>query len=441
MKNKTKNGNAWRRSQSVVCLVLIIIMFVTAFIPLYSIDVEIPNKLQGAVDQIEEVVNDPLISGGEDISIEFPEKLNVNIILFFKAGTKLKDVIKLYNGMLSFANEASGGLSSDNYYSAYSNLRQIASETRDIITDRDFSNTVALGATVFSAFSQSTLLGIIMILMLIMTILLPLSLLSAMLTAILGFTLNITDSEKQYLRLIQAFRIAVKAYIPVLIVAMFDPDINFSLGVIIGLVACIFGFAYSALACRNKMYSADGHTYLNLVQLSSAAETVMFFGLYFSISKSGIIGQYAALIGKRAIPYIRSKAYGEEFLTQFKFIFLAFVALVTLVITLSLLTGLLAKCGGMLSSDKDSNIFAACSSLVFLTAISIAAAAEKQIVVSKAGIVLTVLAFVFSILIILAEVSLKYFKALHCPRLKESEKYAILRGLDVVETEYFIDED
>ena len=83
MDNKTKNGNAWRRTQSLVCVLLIVLMFAASFIPLYSIDVDIPQKMQSAVYEIEEVINDPLISDGESISIDFPDKLNVNLVLFF----------------------------------------------------------------------------------------------------------------------------------------------------------------------------------------------------------------------------------------------------------------------------------------------------------------------------------------------------------------------
>ena len=440
MDNKTKNGNAWRRTQSLVCVLLIVLMFAASFIPLYSIDVDIPQKMQSAVYEIEEVINDPLISDGESISIDFPDKLNVNLVLFFKAGTKIKDVTRLYSGMMRLS-EVRNASSVNDYHQAYSNLRKIANDTKHIVSDKDFSNIVALGATVVSAYSQGTLMGIIMIIMLVMTVVLPISLFLALLITLIGLLIYVKRPEKRYLWIMKSFRRASRAYLIVLAVLLFDSSVNLSVGILIGLAACIFGFAFSAFSCRKKEYSPVGRTYLNVIQSAAAIQTALYFGLFFCIAKSEIIGQYTALIGKRAIPYIRSKEYGEEFLTQFRFVFLAFIGVVALVVTLSLLPALLSKLGGMSNSNKDSNIFATICTTVLLIVMSLAAVTEKTITVSDKGIIFTVLAFLCSTMLILCEVTVKLLRQSLCQGLKETEKYAILRGLDVVETERFDEND
>lgn len=440
MSSNTKNGDAWRRTQTLVCVLLILVMFAASFIPLYSIDVQIPSKMQSAVNDIEDVLNDPLISDGEEITIDFPEKLNVNLVLFFKAGTKLGDVMSLYRGMMELA-EVKNASSINDYHQAYNDLRDVAANMKELVTGDDLPNIVALGATVVSAYSQSTLLGIIMILMLIMTIVLPISLFIALVIALIGLIVHPNNSEERYLWVMKAFRRASRVYLLVLAIGLFDSNVNFSVGIIIGLAACVSGFAFSAFACRKKKYSDMGRRYLNLIQIISGIETVLFFALYFSIAKSGIIGQYASLIGKRAIPYIRSKEYGKEFLGQFMFILLAFAGIIALIVTLALLPNVLSKLGGMLSANKDSNIFAVCCALALVVIMTIAAVTEKTIVVLPLGTALIVLSFAFSTLLIICEITLKLLRPAFCAGLKETERYAILTGLDVVETEAYDEED
>ena len=440
MSSNIKNGDAWRRTQTLVCVFLILVMFTASFIPLYSIDVQIPSKMQSAVDDIEDVINDPLISDGEEITIDFPEKLNVNLVLFFKAGTKLGDVMALYRGMLELA-EVKNASSINDYHQAYNDLKEIAADMKELVTGDDLPNIIALGATVVSAYSQSTLLGIIMILMLVMTVVLPISLFITLFITLVGLTVHAKDAEKRYLWVMKAFRRATRVYLLVLAIGLFDSNVDFSVGIIIGLAACVGGFAFSAFACRRKKYSVTGRLYLNLIQLISSIETVLFFALYFSIAKSGVIGQYASLIGKRAIPYIRSKEYGKEFLSQFLFILLAFVGIAALVVFLALLPNVLSKLGGMLPRNQDSNIFAVCCTLALVVALTLAAVTEKTIVVSQLGTALIVLSYAFALLLIICEVTLKLLRPEYCSALKETERYAILTGLDVVETEAYNEED
>ena len=100
MRSDVMTGEPLLKTQTKVCCLLIAVMLVMSFLPIYSVEVEVPSFMESAMDQVESVLNDPLISDGEDIDFVLPERLNVNLLLFIKAGTKISYIVELYKSIM-----------------------------------------------------------------------------------------------------------------------------------------------------------------------------------------------------------------------------------------------------------------------------------------------------------------------------------------------------
>lgn len=439
---KQRDGEGWIKVQTTICVLLIIFMFVSAFIPLYTVDVHIPKTVKSAVNVVETVLNDPSISDGDEIKIEFPEKLNVNILLFFRAGTKVPTVIKLYKNIEQLADNITQS-NPTAYNQAMRNLKKTAQTAKDLVTSSDFSNILALGATGYSAYLQSPTMMAIMIIMVLLTVIFPIAMFFPLVRALFTLVIHRRNVEKRYLSIMRIFKSTVKIYIVVIGISLLGSGVNLSLGVLIGLAGCIFGFLFSAFANRFKNRTEIGRKYLNTVQLVSIMQMIFFFCFFNYLLKTEIVTQYTALISRKVIPYIRSKAYGTEFLEQFIFMLLAFATLLSLLASLSVLMGAMSRFGGMVGRNKDINIISS-SCTVLLTSLLIYALKkhEEAIVLPDNGKLYMTLSLVFAVLIVACEVLIICRNQLKFKgQLKESERHAILTGLSTVETETYNEED
>ena len=438
---KQKDCDGWIKAQTTVCILLIVVMFASSFIPLYTVDVKIPDNVKSAVTTIESVLNDPTISDGNEIKVEFPEKLNVNIFLFFRAGTKVNSVINLYARIQQLADNA-GQNTSNSYNQALRNLKQTASAARDLVTDSSFSNILALGATFYSAFTQSKAMMFIMVFMVMLTLIFPIALFITLMKALFGLIIHRRNVEARYLSTMRTFKRAVRTYILIIAMSLLGSGVNLSFGVILGLVSCVLGYLFSAFANRRKTHTPIGTKYLNTVQLLSIAQTGLFFAFFFCLLKTEVVTQYTSIIAKNAIPYIRAKVYGTEFLEQFMFMLTALLTTACLLAALSVLSGAMSRFGGMVGRNKDVNIISSSCTVVLVLLLVIITAKEPDISISGISLLFVFLSFLFAALIVSCEVLLicanKFkFKG----NMKESERHAILTGLETVETEVYNEED
>lgn len=438
---KQKDGEGWIKAQTTVCVLLIIFMFASSFIPLYKIDVHVPNSVQSTITVVENVLNDPTISDGEKIKIEFPEKLNVNIMLFFRAGTKVPTVVNLYNNIEQLANNATQQ-DATSYNRAMRNLKQTAQTAKELVTSSDFSNILALGATGYYAYLQSPTMLVIMIIMVMLTIIFPSAMFFPLLRALFSLIIHRKNVEKRYLSVMSIFKSTVLVYIVVIGISLLGAGVNLSFGILLGLAGCVLGFLFSAFANRFKSRTDVGRKYLNTIQFASIAQTVFFFCFFFCLLKTEIVTQYTTLISKKVLPYIWSKAYGEEFLDQFMFMLFALATLLSLLASLSILMGAMSRFGGMVGRNKDINIISSSCTVVLTLLLIYSTVREEAIVLSEDLKSYIVLSLVFALLIVSCEVFIickNHFK--FKGRLKESERHAILTGLSTVETEAYNPDD
>ena len=435
MRSEKMAGERLLKTQTRVCCILIALMMIASFLPIYSVDVEVPSFMQTAMYQVETVLNDPLISGGEDIEFKMPEKLNVNVMLFIRAATKIDDIVDLYKSIMEVA-EYRTATTTNEYYQAYNKLQVIAADAKEIINSGEFMDMMALAAVITSA-SGNSLNMTIVIIMILMTVILPIAMLTALVFALVGWLILHRRSERAYLYMMRVFRRAARVFLIVLALGLLDSSIRMSAGIIVALCLCVFGFAFCSVCSRFKYHTPVGKRYLNIIQFSSAFKLVAFFGYYVCVARSGILGQYIAVVSKDAIKNIFSKDYGEKFLEQYMFMLGALAVIVALVFTLSVLTGTLARWGGMLPRNKETGIFSSLMSVVLIAIPIFESLTDWRIPVDEKGKALLVMASTFTFVMILCDLAVKYLRYALCRDLRETEKDSILRGLQAVETERF----
>lgn len=435
MRSDIMTGEPLLKTQTKVCCILIAVMLVMSFLPIYSVDVEVPAFMQSAMNQVENVLNDPLISNGEDIDFVLPERLNVNLLLFIRAGTKIDDIVELYKSIMEVAQYRTA-TSTQEYYQAYNKLQIVAADVKDIVNSGEFLDMMALAAVITSSAGDSLNLTV-MITMILMTVILPTTLLSTLIIAIVGWIILRKDAERAYLFMMRVFRRGARVFLVVLALGLLDSSIRMSAGIIMAIIACVFGFVFCSISSRFKYHTPVGKRYLNIVQVSSALKVAAFFGYYVCLARSGIIGKYVAVVSKDALKNIFSKDYGEKFLEQYLFMLGALAVVAALVVTLSVLTGTLSRLGGMLPRNKETGIFSSLMSVVLIAVPVYESLTDWRIPVDNEGKALLVLAATFTLVMILCDLSTKLLRYMLCPDLRETEKDSILRGLQAVETELF----
>lgn len=436
MRLKEMSGSGLLRAQTAVCVLLIAVMLAVSFASLYTVKVETPKVMQDAIDSIVEILNDPMISDGEKIEFELPEKLSVNLLLFIRFGSRINDVVEIYNSMLELA-KVQNATTTNEYYQAYNRLRLVAAEMKELVKSDEFIDAIALACAIVSGFSQSTATGFVMIIMMVMTAILPVILLITLLRALITRLVCRKNAERAYMKVIKSFKSAAVVFIIVMALGLFDNNAAMSVGLIVGLCACVAGYLFAAIASRFKRYTELGRQYLNTVQLTSFIKLAAFIGYFLCVAKSGIIGQYAAIVSKSAMSNIKAQTYGTEFLSQYMFMLLALIGVVALVCTLSILPFTLFRMGGMLGRNKETAMFSTIASIFIIIVPVYVSLEDWRIIIDTNAKVMLIVAVVCWLLMISCEIGLVMWRKTFMTGLRETEKYAVLRGLEDVETEWF----
>ncbi len=430
-----------------------------SFGSLYSVEVKATEGVKNTIDDVVDILNDIAVENKEtelpstdtaedtltetqestdEVEIVLPERVNVNLYMFINMLFKLDDVSRVIDGALELY--ASMG-DMQNYNQTLGNLYTTMSEVRTLVTSDEFINTLALVVTVMYAFTESTFAGIGMIVMILMTIFLPLALWTLITVMLVGSIITVWSAERWYFWMNKCFKAAVRIFAVVLAVLLFSGSINLSWGLIVSLIACILGFVIPSLLARFKSRTADGIKYINVLQMCSAFKLIGFCVFFFCFAKTNLVGQYVSVMFTDVLKNILSQDYGTAFLKQFLFTVISLASIIALFAAFSTVMGTLSRVGGMQKRNKESCMFSTVMCAVLLLAPIIASTFYSGITLDNANMGFVFGAFIGILIMILSEIAIPVCRKHFCKELRESEKDAILRGLETVETEYFYAED
>ena len=463
MRHNKKASRRWMlRLQSLSCLTLIFLMLFMSFGSLYSVDVKVSPDVQQMIDDVVDILNEvavekaetapPPIAGTDTetdsqtdalteelqspdaVEIVFPEKVDVSLYTFIKLLFKLDDVTRIINDAISLYNSIND---SQSYNYTLNALYSTMSDARALVTTEEFINTLALVVTVMYAFSESIFAGVGMIVMILMTVFLPLALWTLIFIMLFGSIFTVWSTDRWYFWMNKCFKAAVRIFAVVLAVMLASRVINLSWGLIISLLACVLGFAVAALLTRFKSRTREGIRYINVLQVCSAAKLVGFGIFFLCLAKANIIGRYATIMFMDLIGNILSQDYGVDFLKQFMFTLISLASIIALFAAFSTLMGTLSRVGGMQKRNKESCMFSTFMCGVLLFAPIIASLFYSRAALVNTNTKFVIGAFLGLMLMIFSEIAIPLGRKYLCKGLRESEKDAILRGLETVETEDF----
>ena len=223
---------------------------------------------------------------------------------------------------------------------------------------------------------------------------------------------------------------------------LFDNSIGLGWGMIVSFVICALGFVISLLFSLNMSRTAEGKRYINVLLSCSGVKVVGFAIFFVCLAKTEIYGQYIAVVVKDVIKNILSKEYGTVFLKQYISVMLAAVALVAMIASMLTLVGALARIGGMVHRNKELCLFSTVMALILPAIPLIVATYDGRIVLQgEYMILLLVGAFCGALIMLGSEIALPICRKKLCEGLKESEKDAVLRGIETIETETYVPEE
>lgn len=453
-----QNQGSTRRSvirlQSLSCLTLIFLMFFTSFGSLYSVDVKVSHDAQRAIDDVVDILNEVAVEKSEaalpsddtdtepqksadEIEVVLPEKVDVSLFNFIKLLFKLDDVSRILSGVVDLYSSATD---SQDYNRMLNSLYSTMSAARSLVTSDEFIDTLALVVTVMHAFSQSSVEGGGMVVMILMTVLLPLALWTLISITLLGTVFTVWNAERWYFWMNKCFKASIFIYAVVLGVMLTSRAISLSWGLLLSLLACVLGFAVAALLTRFKSRTPEGIRYINVLQICSAAKLVGFGIFFLCFAKSNLISRYFTVAFRDLIGNILSQDHGDAFLKQFLFTIMSLAAIIALFAAFSTAMSALMRIGSMQKRNKETSFFSTTMCGVLLLAPLVSASFYPGLTIN-ANVKFVVGAFIGLSIMIFSEVAIPVGRNLFCKGLRESEKDAILRGLETVETELITEEE
>ena len=431
---KKLEGKDLPRLQTWLCVLLVAVMLVTSFGTLYKIEVEVPAKMQSGIDTVVSVLNEPEISGGQPVDFSLPDTLELNVMLFIRFASKTDEIIEVYNSMVALTEYADAKSSSD-YNRAYREFKSAASDAIDLVTSSEFENAMALAATLVSSYSTGANKGLVRTLMALMAFILPSCLLAALGWAVVDMIINRKDAEKRYLAAANALRRALAAYMFVLAVRMISNEIHISLWLMVGIALCFVGIALEAVFSRATRYTGTGRAYMSIVQRMSIIELGGFAVFYVFMSLSGVIGKHLSVVVADLIKYAVTKKRGDEFLDIFVSIFVGVAVIACLVAVLEAALYSATRLGGIAPRDRESALVSSIFGGVMIMLLLYITSVDSRIALTATELIFMLLSGLGLAVMIGCEIMIPRLRRKKCPRLHESEKFAVLVGLEVIEVE------
>lgn len=464
MRRKKIPSRRWLlRLQSLSCLLLIFLMLFMSFGSLYSVEVKATREVKMTIDDVVDLLNEiavekveqtePPLPDGTDtgseeldetetsaqkVKIVLPERVNVNLYMFIKMLFKLDDVSRVLNGALELYSSM-GDI--ENYNQTLENLYTTMSEARALVTSDEFVNMLALVVTVMHEFGESSFAGVGMIIMILMTVFLPLALWTLISIMLIGTLITVWSAERWYFWMNKCFKAALRIFTVVLAMLLFSGTINLGWGLIVSFIACVLGIFIAALFSRLKSRTREGIKYINVLHIASAVKIVGFVVFFLCFAKTNLVGQFVGVIFTDVLKNIFSQDYGTAFLKQFLFTIIAFAAIIALFASFSTFIGTLSRAGGMQKRNKESCMFSTVMCAVLIIAPIIVSTFYSGVSLANANMGYVFGSFIGILIMILSEIAIPVCRKYFCRNLKETEKDAILRGLETVETEYFYADD
>ena len=431
-------------------------MFFTSFGSLYSVDVKVSDDVQKTIDDVVGILNQVAVEKAEtvpsedgdtdtetpksadEIEIVLPEKVDVSLFNFIKLLFKLDDVVRIANGVLDLYNSAT---TEQDYNHMLNSLYSTMSEARSLVTSDAFVDTLALVATVAYTFSEDSVEGGGMVVMILMTVLLPLALWTLISFMVLGSIFTVWNTERWYYWMNKCLKASIVIYAAVLGVMLTSRAIGLSWGLFLSLLACVTGFAVAALLTRFKSRTKAGIRYINIVQACSATKLIGFAVFFLCYAKSRLFTRYFTVMFRDLIGNILSQDYGTDFLKQFVFTILSLASIIALFAAFSTAMDTLSRFGSMQKRNKETGFFATTMCSVLLLAPIISSRFYPGFSIANARTPYVVGAFIGLFIMISSEVAIPVGRHVFCKDLRESEKDAILRGLETVETELVTEDE
>ena len=464
MRRKKVPSRRWLlRLQSLSCLLLIFLMLFMSFGSLYSVEVKATREVKMTIDDMVDLLNEIAVekveqteptmpddtdtaseeldeteTSAQKVKIVLPERVNVNLYMFIKMLFKLDDVSRVLNGALELYSSM-GDI--ENYNQTLENLYTTMSEARALVTSDEFVNLLALVVTVMHEYGESSFAGTGMIIMILMTVFLPLALWTLISIMLVGTLITVWNAERWYFWMNKCFKAALRIFTVVLAVLLFSGTINLGWGLIISFIACVLGIVIASLFSRLKSRTREGIKYINVLHIASAVKLVGFVVFFLCFAKTNLVGQFVGVIFTDVLKNIFSQDYGTVFLKQFLFTIIAFAAIIALFASFATFIGTLSRAGGMQKRNKESCMFSTVMCAVLILAPIIVSTFYSGVSIANANMGYVFGSFIGILIMILSEIAIPVCRKYFCRDLKETEKDAILRGLETVETEYFYADD
>ena len=430
---KKLEGTDTLRWRTWICMLLVTLMLVTSLGTVYKIEVEVPAAMESGIAAVVSVLNEPEISGGQAVDFVMPDTLDVNVLLFLKFASKTDEVIEIYESMMALAESV--GDSSIDYNSAYRQFKSVAVDAIDLVTSSEFENAVALAATLVSAYGTGANKGMVITLMTAMAFILPSLLLAALLGALGDLIKSKNAPEKRYLAAAKALRKAIAAYMFVLAVSMISTDIHLSPLLLAGLVLCLVGTLVGVMFSRATRYTECGRAYMSLLQRMSAIELCGFAVFYIFAAMSDVIGKVLSASLADFLAYAATQRRGEEFLDIFVSVFVGVAIIACLVAVFEGVSCSAARLGGFMSRDRESALVSAIMGVVMIVLVLYSWLSDARVELSLMDIMFLLLSALGLAIIAVCEIMIPRLRRKVCKGLHESEKFAVLVGLEAIEME------
>ena len=445
MGKKNVSAKSLLRKQTALCFLLMAVLVVLSLGSLYTVKVEPAAGALKVIEKIETAVNEFSISetagGGTPLEFKLADSVSVNVWMLTGILLELDDAINIYNGIMDVVSAVRSGDGMLQQESLQS-LGEVMSATKEFVTGDAFVNLISLIVAVYSAFCQSIVAGVIMVIMLVMTLALPIILAVHILITAIGWLFRVGNAEKSHLWINKCFKRTAAIFSMVLALLLFDNKIGLGWGMLVSFAICALGFLLSLWFSLDMSRTAEGKRYINVLLSCSGVKIVGFAMFFVCLARTEIFGQYIAIIVKDFSKNISSKEYGTVFLKQYISVMLAAVAVVAIVASMLTLVGALARIGGMVHRNKELCLFTTVMALILPAIPLIVALYDDRIVLQGEGTVLLILgAFVGALIMLGSEIALPICRKKLCVGLKESEKDAVLRGIETIETELYVPEE
>ena len=285
---KTLSGKNLTLIQNIICVVLIVVMALTSFGTIFSLEVDLDSETKKSV---EDFLSD-MKEGDEKIDI--PDEINVSLPFMIRSVGSLADVLKSAMDGLKEMNESADRLNnSDDYEEVSDAMDDMKDAEKDMKEGMLSQNLVNFAVFIFAlgaSFKTHWLVGLCNILLMFLVIILPVVCVIAAIRALIALLSKKNDPGKAFHKIAKALGSIIGVFPMLLVVMVMVPEVAFG-GAVTGILGmCIAALVVCLVVSRLKYYDKADFTYLNTVQAVSVGSLVAYLIFFTNITKSGFVG-------------------------------------------------------------------------------------------------------------------------------------------------------